>query len=397
LKAVILAAGEGRRLRPFTVSRPKVMIPIANRPIIEYAVEALSKNGIKDIVIVVGYKKERIMSHFEEGKKFGVDIEYVTQQKPLGTAHALLQAQKEVDSEILVLAGDNLIDPKEVSNLMESRGKNSLLIAESDIPSKYGVVLMDKDRVIKIIEKPSEMVSNLISTGIYRFTPEIFDVIKILSDEGKHDLTEVLQYMIEGGEEISGIRGVGEWIDAVYPWDILHVNSLAISDAKMGIAGNIEEGAIIKGQVFIGEESVVRSGTYIVGPVVIGKGCDIGPYVCIFPSTSIGENVSIQPFTTIRSSVLMNDVQVGSSSTISNSVIGDGVHIGPNFVTNDGEALMRIESNHHSVDEIGVMIGEDSEIGAQVSTDPGTVIGAKCKISSSKKLYGSIPNRSIVV
>ncbi len=397
MKAVILAAGEGRRLRPFTVSRPKVMIPIANRPIIEYAVEALSKNGIKDIVIVVGYKKERIMSYFEEGKKFGVNIDYVTQRKPLGTAHALLQAQREVDSEFLVLAGDNLIDPNEVSNLMESKGKNSLLIAESDIPSKYGVVLLEKNRVTKIIEKPSERVSNLISTGIYRFTPEVFDAIKVLGDEGKHDLTAVVQYMIERGEPISGIHGVGKWIDAVYPWDILHVNALAITDAKMGIAGNIEEGAIIKGQVFIGDESVVRSGTYIVGPAVIGKGCDIGPNVCIFPSTSIGDNVSLQPFTIVRSSVLMNDVQVGGSSTIFNSVIGDGVRIGPHFVTNNGEALIRIESDYHNVDDIGTMIGEDSELGAQVATDPGAVIGARCKISSSKRLNGSVPNRSIVV
>ena len=173
MKAVILAAGEGTRLRPFTVSKPKVMIPIANHPIMEYAIEALSQNGVKDIVIVVGYRKESIMSYFEEGRRFGVDIEYVNQQKPLGTAHALLQAEKEIDSDFLVLPGDNLIDPKEVSNLMESESQNSLLIAESDIPSKYGVVFMEKGIVTKIVEKPMENLSALISTGIYRFTPEV--------------------------------------------------------------------------------------------------------------------------------------------------------------------------------------------------------------------------------
>ncbi|UCE38376.1 MAG: NTP transferase domain-containing protein [Thermoplasmata archaeon] len=397
MKAVILAAGEGTRLRPFTVSKPKVMIPIANRPIIEYCVEALSQNGIKDIVIVVGYKKESIMSHFEDGKKFGVDIKYALQPKPLGTAHALLQAESEIDCDFLVLPGDNLIDPKEVSNLIESESPNSLLIAESEIPSKYGVIFLEKETVAKIVEKPTEMLSNLISTGIYRFTPAIFDAIKAVGEKGDQDLTAVVQHMIEKGDTISGIRGIGKWMDAVYPWDILHVNGMAVTDAKMGIAGNIEEGAQLKGQVFIGEESTVRSGAYIVGPVVIGKGCDIGPNVCIYPSTSIGDNVFIQPFSLIRHSVLMNDVQVGSSSMISNSVIGDGVHIGSHFSTNNDEALIKLESGYHGVKDIGAIIGEDSDIGDQVVTSAGAVVGAKCKISSAKKLEGFLPNRSIVM
>ncbi|UCE73531.1 MAG: NTP transferase domain-containing protein [Methanomassiliicoccales archaeon] len=397
MKAVILAAGEGTRLRPFTVSKPKVMIPIANRPIIEYAVDALSQNGIKDIVIVVGYKKERIMSHFEDGKKFGVDIKYVFQPKPLGTAHALLQAQEDITSDFLVLPGDNLIDLKEVSKLMESEGENSLLIAESDIPSKYGVVFLEKGNITKILEKPPEKLSNLISTGIYRFTPGVFDSISVMGEEGKHALSAVVQFMIEKGHKISGIRGVGKWIDAVYPWDILDVNASAITDAKIGVAGNIEEGAIIKGQVSIGDGSVIRSGSYIVGPVVIGKGCEIGPNVCIYPSTSIGDNVSIQPFCMVKHSVLMNDVQIGSSSTISNSVIGDGVRIGSHFTTNNDEALVQIESGYHSVANIGAIIGEDSDIGDLVNVRPGMIMGARCKVSSSIVLEGSLPNRSIVM
>ncbi|UCG69537.1 MAG: NTP transferase domain-containing protein [Thermoplasmata archaeon] len=397
MKAVILAAGEGTRLRPFTVSRPKVMIPIANRPIVEYAVEALSQNGIKDIVIVVGYKKESIMSHFEDGKKFGVEIKYITQPKPLGTAHALLQAQEEIDSDFLVLPGDNLFDPKEISNLLESKAENSLLIAESDIPSKYGVVFLEKRTITKIVEKPQEKISNLISTGIYRFTPEVFDAINAVGEEAKHDLTAVVEWMIENGKQICGIHGIGKWIDAVYPWDIIHVNSSAITEAKIGKAGNIEEGAIIKGQVFIGEGSSVRSGSYLEGPVVIGKGCNIGPNVCIFPSTSIGDNVSIQPFTLVRHSVLMNDVQIGSSSTISNSVVGDGVRIGSHFSTNNDKALVKTESGYHTVNDIGALIGEDSEIGDQVIAEPGVLVGARCKISSLKRLEGSFPNRSIVM
>jgi len=397
VKAVILAAGEGTRLRPFTVSKPKVMIPIANRPIIEYAMEALSKNGIKDIVLVVGYRKESIMSYFEDGKKFGVSIDYVVQQKPLGTAHALLQAQKEISGEFLVLPGDNLIDPKEVSRLMESEADSALLIAESDMPSKYGVVFVEKGVITKIVEKPTEKLSNLISTGIYKLTPDVFDTVKALCEEGKHAMTAVVEHMIGNKEKISAIHGEGKWIDAVYPWDILHVNASAMTEAEMGAAGTIEEQTVIRGQVKIGEESQIRSGTYIVGPVVIGKGCDIGPNVCIFPSTSIGDNVSLSPFSIIRHSVIMNDVQIGASSSISNSVIGDGVNIGSHFTANNDAAWVRIESGHHPVEDIGAIIGEDSQIGDQVSATPGTIVGARCRIASTRRIQGTLPNKSIVV
>lgn len=397
VKAVILAAGEGTRLRPFTVSKPKVMIPIANRPIIEYAIEALSKNGIKDIILVVGYRKESIMSYFEDGKKFGVAIDYAVQQKPLGTAHALLQAENEISDEFLVLPGDNLIDPTEVSRLMESQADSALLIAESLIPSKYGVVFVDKGVITKIVEKPTEKLSNLISTGIYRFTPDVFDTVKVLGDRGKHALTAVVEHMIENKEKIAAIHGMGKWIDAVYPWDILHVNASAMMDTDMGTAGIIEEQTVIRGEVKIDEESRIRSGTYIMGPVVIGKGCDIGPNVCIFPSTSIGDNVSVSPFSMIRHSVLMNDVQIGSSSSISNSVIGDGVNIGSHFTANNDAAWVRIESGHHPVEDIGAIIGEDSQIGDQVSVNPGSIVGARCRIASTRRIQGTLPNKSLVV
>jgi glucose-1-phosphate thymidylyltransferase len=397
MKAVILAAGEGTRLRPFTVSKPKVMIPIANTPILEYVLSAVSANGIKDVVIVVGYKRESIMSHFADGKKFGVEITYVHQPKPLGTAHALMCAKDEIDSDFLLLPGDNLIDPKEISNLLEAKNQKSLLIAESEIPSKYGVVFLEKGIITRIYEKPQEKLSNLISTGIYRFTTDIFDTISVVGKQGGNDLTAVVQHQIEAGEKISGIYGIGKWIDAVYPWDILHVNAQAMPDAKVGLGGNIEEGVQIKGQVSIGDESVVRSGTYIMGPVVIGKGCEIGPNVCIYPSTSIGENVIIQPFTMVRHSLLMNDVQVGSSSTISNSVVGDGVKIGSHFTTNNDTALIKTESGYHTVNDIGSIIGEDSEIADQVTACPGLILGARCKIASQKRLQGTLPNKSIVM
>lgn len=173
LKAVILAAGEGTRLRPFTSSEPKPMIPIANRPILEYAIEALAANSVRDITIVVGYKKERIMSHFEDGGDWGVKISYVEQKKRVakaGTAYALSMVKKHVKGDFIMLPGDNIIGPKLIEDLLEKGGKNRIVITESDMPSKYGVVEVSGNAIYNIVEKPEHHIGNLISTGIYKFS-----------------------------------------------------------------------------------------------------------------------------------------------------------------------------------------------------------------------------------
>ena len=204
VQAVILTAGEGTRLRPLTVSRVKGMIPIANRPILEYVVNALAKNNIRDIIMVVGYKKERIMAYFEDGIDFGVKIQYADQKKQLGTAHALVQAQDLIKKDFLVLSGDNIIAPEGISNLLEeNKNDASLLITHSDTPSKYGVVGLTGNRVKHIVEKPEitgdlltkgvpsifslalwehqeKSISNIISTGIHRFHPKIFKHIEAI-------------------------------------------------------------------------------------------------------------------------------------------------------------------------------------------------------------------------
>ncbi len=397
MKAVILAAGEGIRLRPFTYSRPKGMLRIANKPILEYTIEALVANGVREIIMVVGYKRERIMSYFEDGKILDVKIKYITQPKQLGTAHALRYAKGQIDSEFLVLPGDNLIEPKVVSELLDGRGKVSMLITESSVPSKYGVVRIVDNIIDEIKEKPNVSDRSMISTGIYCLPPQVFDYIDAQANVGKHDLTSVMQHMIEQNIELVGVNTSGRWADAVYPWDMLKLNSAALLDAKYGISGVIEKDVFIKGKVSIGDGTLIRSGTYIQGPVAIGKGCEIGPHVVINPSTSIGDNVSIGPFSEIKNSIVMNDISIGTGSIISNSVIGDGVRIGPNFVASEGSAHVQLEAEFHDVECIGALIGDDSVLGSSIIAEPGTIIGASCKVSSGKRMSTNVPNNCIVV
>jgi len=396
VKAVILCAGEGLRLRPFTYSEPKVMIPVANKPILQYVVESLVENGVRDVVMVVGYKKERIMSYFEDGRDFDAHVEYVEQKKQLGTAHALAAAKHCVDDEFVVLPGDNIIDSTAVSDLLSQKKGTSILITESSEPSKYGVVVLSEGLAKDVVEKPKEKISNLISTGIYSLSSEIFEPIDNLMKEGKYDLTEAVRHLALK-EDVYGIFTSGVWADALYPWDLLNLNNMVLTQIKEKTSGKIEKNATIKGKVSIGDDSIIRSGSYIIGPVVIGRGCDIGPSVCIYPSTSIGDNVSVQAFNVLEHSILMDDVMIGPGSFIAHSVVGRGVRVSSRLDVKVGESLINIEDEVHKVQKIGALIGEDCHLEGGVVASPGTIVGSRSRISSLKLIRGNIPDESIVM
>ncbi|MGM0405360.1 MAG: bifunctional sugar-1-phosphate nucleotidylyltransferase/acetyltransferase [Thermoplasmatota archaeon] len=393
MKAVILAAGEGTRLRPFTVSEPKVMIPVANKPIMEYVIEALVDNGITDIVIIIGYKKEKILTHFGTGEDFNANIEYVIQRKQLGTAHALAQAEEKIDGDFLVLPGDNVISKETVARLLKDKSDHSVLITESETPSKYGVVSLSNRYVDNIIEKPEKSYSHQISTGIYSFTNEIFDHINELMSDQVYDLTSAVHEL----KNLKGIITDSTWIDAVYPWDLLSVNATALSNVVNVKNGVIEENVTISGPVYIGEGTIIRSGTHIQGPAVIGEGSEIGPKACILPSTSIGKDSKISPMTFVQNSLLMNNVEVGPHSFVGNTVVGDGVRIGGNFTTYISDTDISLRSEYHHVSDIGCMIAEDTEIGAGVVVEAGVIIENDCIISSGTTVRKNVPQESRVV
>ena len=396
MKAVILAAGKGTRLDPFTYSQPKVMIDVANKPILEYIVESLVKNAIRDIVMVVGYKKEKIMSHFEDGGDFDANIEYVTQMKQLGTAHALYTARDALDEEFIMLPGDNIIDSTTIADLLEKKEGISVVLTESENPSKYGVVVLSGDYIEKYVEKPVEDAGSLISTAISCFEPSIFDRLALLIKDGKYDFTDLIQSVVSE-EKVKGIFTSGMWADAVYPWDLLTVNSRALNKLTGEKAGTVERGATIQGHVQVGDGTVIKSGSYVEGPVIIGKGCEIGPNVTVLPSTSIGSNVRIAPFCFVEHSVLMDDVSLGPHSYLSSSVIGPGCQFSSRFSGSDGPAIFILEGDEHELASVGTFFGEDSVVDSGVVAEPGSIIGAGSRIQSQAVLRGKIPNKSIVI
>ena len=386
MQAVILAAGEGQRLRPFTANKPKVMIKVANKPILEYVVEALRDAGILDIIMVVGYKRSRIMSYFGNGSKWGVRIEYAVQEKQVGTAHALKQAEKLIrDDEFLVLAGDNIVDSETIKRVNEPW---TLAYKRAEEPSKYGVLIVSSGKVEKIVEKPEEPVSNLVNTGIYCFTPEIFEKIEEI------DLTSVVNSMIEEGYEFRCVEA-NVWVDIVYPWDIVKVNDFAMSFSGKVLAGKVEDSKIV-GDVSIGKNSIIRGNVYIKGPVVIGENCEIGPNAVIMPSTSIGDNVKIGAFCYVDNSVVGNNVIIAPNSFVRDSVIDSGTKIDPNFVALSDFAEIKVGEEWCKA-KAGVFISENCSIGAGVVAKAGTVIGNNVRIAPLKVVSGFIPDDSVVL
>jgi len=396
LKAVVLAAGEGTRLRPFTNSRPKVMIPIANKPILHYVVRALVGSGVKEIVLVVGYKKERIMSYFGDGKGFGANIRYVHQEKQLGTAHALKAASSQVDSDFLVVAGDNLIDARTVSDLLSKGSGTSVAVTTSETPSKYGVVSLDGDMVTSIVEKPQKKIGNVISTGIYRFTPDIFKLIERGISEGEGAITNILQGHL-GKVQLRAVPTSGKWMDAVYPWDLIKLNSFALDLEGQEVNGTVEAGVVLRGPVCVGAGTKIRSGCYIEGPVIIGEGCDIGPSTILMPSTSIGNGVSIAPLSFIEESLLTDNVTISSHAHLSHCVLDEGVSLGPGFRAPASSATTQVEHEHFHLKRIGCLVGERTSAGSGVVVASGCIVGADCRIGDLARVSKNLEDRSIVV
>lgn len=398
LKAVILAAGEGRRCRPLTQTRSKVMLPVGNRPFMEHVIRALAANGVKDLIVVVGYQKERVMNHFEDGVAFGVRITYIEQSELLGTAHALRKAEPYLDEEFLVVNGDNLVDARAVKDLISAKGDNVILAALRPHTGDYGVLKVEEQRVTAIIEKPGRPCAGILNTGAYKFSPAIFEELSRtpISERGSYELTQTISQMINEGNEIICQTSKGIWSDAIFAWDLLNANSLALGMNDSKVLGEVEDGAKIRGAVQIGEGSIIRSGSYLVGPVSIGKDCDIGPNATILPSTSVGDSVRIASHSEIRNSIIMSGVRIGSGTIVSDSVVGESCALGDQLVIESGPSAVEVEEAFYRAD-FGAVLADDVAAGSRVLVSPGTIVGTGARIGSGTTIRGSIERDSRVI
>ncbi|MEA1869907.1 MAG: bifunctional sugar-1-phosphate nucleotidylyltransferase/acetyltransferase [Euryarchaeota archaeon] len=403
MKAVILAAGEGVRCRPLTLTRSKVMLPVANKPTVEYVVQALHDSGIRDVVMVVGYAKERIMNYFGNGKDFDVHIEYAEQKQQLGTAHTIKQVKDIVKDEnkFLVLNGDNLVSEETIKDLTEKHTEGiSILTAARADATGYALVEERGGKVLQIIEGLTLKNVHNVNTGIYIFGQDIFDAIEetLGSDLGEFGITDSIQRMVDAGYGVHTYRTDHTWMDVIHSWNLLGVNARVLEDISESVHETAGVDGTIKGRVAVGSGSIIGAGSYIKGPVIIGRDCEIGPNVVIAPSTSIGDNVTIEPFTYIRNSVILDNTYIGSGSTIKNSIIGENNLIESHFITESGKNLMiELEGMLHHADELATVLGDGNRVGCNVSTAAGTLVGTECRIETGAVIRKQIPPHALVM
>jgi len=393
LKAIILAAGEGNRMRPLPTPRPKVMLPIANKPILEHLLVEARKAGIREFIFVVGYHDEQVRHYFGTGDKWGVNIGYSTQRRQLGTAHALKMVEGVVDGNFLVINGDIIVNQEDIKSLI-SKSDNTVSVIEVKDTRDLGVVEVSQGKVVHIYEKTEKPPSHMANAGLYLFTPDIFDAISQTSKStrGEYEITDPIQLMIDKGHHVS-YQEISYWLDLSYPWDLLPANEALLAGIKSQNLGEVEENVVMKGVVSIGKNTVVRSGSYIIGPVIIGQDCDIGPNCYIRPCTSIGDGCHIGSGVEIKNSIIMKGSKIPHHNYVGDSIIGEGC----NFGAGTKIANLRLDKKEIWVANIdtqrrklGAIIGDKVETGINASINVGSMIGNNTHIGPGAIASGVI-------
>ena len=327
MKGIILHGGHGTRLRPLTHTGPKQLLPIANKPMSQFCLEAIAETGITDIAIIIGgVGSNKVREFYGDGKKFGVKITYIEQDEPRGIAHAIRLCKEFVNNEkFLVFLGDNIIQKSItdfVENFKNSNYDATVLLCEVDNPSRFGIANVKNEKIVKIIEKPKNPESDLAVTGIYLLTPKIFQIIDDLKPSWRNELeiTDALDNLLKDNDNIGYEKITDYWKDTGTPEDILHANGEIIAKHPEYIRRHNS------GQIIIGNNWEIDSNVKIEGPVIIGDNCKILSKATIGPNVSIGNN-SIISVSLIENSIIMDNCKINSTTEIKNSIIANNSEI----------------------------------------------------------------------
>lgn len=331
MKGLIISGGYGTRLRPLTYSQQKQLIPVANKPILFYAIEDVIDAGAKEIGIIVGPNKEQVIETVKS-TDWDAEIEFIYQGEPKGLAHTILIAENFLDDEFVMYLGDNILREgivEHTKKFKENKHDASIMLTEVKNPQQFGVADINEDGTIKrLIEKPKEPPSNLALVGIYFFKPVILEACKSIKPSWRNELeiTDAIQWLIDNGYNVGWTKVEEWWKDTGKPEDILEANRLILEDLTHEIRGEVK--GEIRGKVSIGKETKVNENSVIKGPALIGQKClikdsYIGPY------TSIGNDCEIIN-SEVEDSVVMDGAKLINAGNVVDSMIGRGAIIEKN-------------------------------------------------------------------
>lgn len=394
--AVVLAAGEGTRLRPLTRNRPKPMLPAADRPILEHVFDALIAAGVERLHVVVGYKRDRVQDHFGPTYR-NVPVNYVVQDKQLGSGHALLQARNAVSGEdgFLVVNGDQVVERQMVADVIEAfegtGGAATLAVTERADVSHYGAVVMDGDRVVELVEKPDTGDYRLLNAGVYAFDATIFDAIEETPRvQGELSLTDTLVGLIDEEVTVRGVTTEGLWVDATYPWDLLDVSRELLLDGRVTEPERAES-------TWVADSATVHEDATLQGPVVVGPDTEIRPGAVVGPFAALGRNATVGANAVVSRSVLDTDTRVGPNSTLLDCVTGQGVALGANATVSGGPGDVRVGDAVFEDQRLGALLADRVRAEGDVSFAPGVLVGPSATLQTGVTVSENIRERAEVL
>ncbi len=414
MKAVIITAGKGKRLMPITSSRPKPMIPLVGKPLLEHTILGLKAAGITEILLIVGYKKDIIRAYFGNGKEnFNLSIEYITQEEQLGTAHAFGLAKKFANNEsVLFMYGDLLVEPKVYQEIVQKFNENKvegiILLMEVKNPEEFGIISLDPNGFVeKIVEKPTpEMnLGNLANAGVFIFESKIFQAIEKTdkSIRGEYEFTDSMEILIKQFKgSIAGYTIKDYfWSDIGLPWQFLDANNYILDKIEKKIMGQIEENVQITGKVHIGEGTNIRSGSYIQGPCYIGNNNLIGPNSFIRPYTFIANDCHIG-MSEIKNSIILSNTAIPHFNYVGDSIICENVNLGAGTKVANlrlDEKSVKVSIKGQLVDsrrrKLGTVIGPNVKTGINVSIMTGKIISENSRIGAHTIVSEDIPPNTL--
>lgn len=388
MKAVVVAAGEGTRMRPLTDSRPKPMLPVAGVPLVERVLDECAPH-VDGYVLVVGYEAGSIREHVGS-EHAGLPVEYVIQEEQVGTAQAIGRAAGVVDEPFVALNGDVVVDDGLVASLAEAarEGGNAIATMHVDDPRNYGVVDVADGYVTDIVEKPSDPPSTLANLGLYAFDPAVFEFIERtkLSSRGEYEITETIERMLDAGAEFQVVEHDGAWLDVGRPWELLDAQEVLLADLERDVQGTVEEGATLEGPVVVEAGATVRAGSVIEGPVVVKSGATIGPNAYVRGSTVLMPGAKAGNGVEVKNSILMTDATVPHLSYVGDSVLGRDVNFGAgttvaNLRHDDANVRMGVKGSRVDTGrrKLGVVVADGVKTGIDTSLNAGVKLGVNAK------------------
>ena len=399
--ALILAAGKGTRMWPLTENIPKPLLSICGLPIIERQIQELRKVGVKKLYILIGYQMKELSDYL--GKtKFGIDIEYIIQEEQKGTGHAVNQAKNIIQGNFYCINGDLIIDSENLERLKEKENYLTMMVTNVKDGSNFGVIESRNGRLVSINEKGISGEST-INAGLFLFNEKIFDAIDNIekSIRGEYELTDALQDI---SNDIHILEYQGFWKDIGTPWDLITANEKYMHKLKNQIKGTIEDNVIIKGNIHLEENSVIKSGTYIEGGVWIGKDCTVGPNSYLREGTVLCGKNKVGASTEIKNSILMNGAKAPHHNYVGDSIIGENSNLGSGTKI----ANLRLDKKeiivvHKGVKintgrkKLGAIIGSNVNTGINASINAGTILGNNVKVGPNSLVSGTYESQSTII